>query len=161
MRKLIGVAMLLGLFTMVAAAQETPKPEVFGGYQFTSFDGGAHASGFNGQASMYINRWFGVTGDFSGVYPTGGNFYTYTGGPVVSTHKGMFSPFAHGLFGGAHASAGGFGANGMAMYFGGGVDVGNKQLALRLVQCDWMISRFSGFTDKNNVRISTGALFRF
>ena len=103
MRKLIGVALMLALFAIVSAAQETPKPEVFGGYQFTSFDGGTHASGFNGQASMYINRWFGVTGDFSGVYPTGGNFYTYTAGPVVSTHKGAFSPFVHGLFGGAHA----------------------------------------------------------
>jgi hypothetical protein len=44
---------------------------------------------------------------------------------------------------------------------GGGVDMGSKQLAFRLVQFDWLISRFSGYTDKNNARISSGILFRF
>ena len=31
----------------------------------------------------------------------------YNGGPVISSHKGRIAPFAHALFGGAHASAGG------------------------------------------------------
>jgi hypothetical protein len=49
----------------------------------------------------------------------------------------------------------------MAMMFGGGVDMGRKQMAVRLFQVDWMILRFSGVTEKNNARVSTGILFRF
>jgi hypothetical protein len=161
MRKFIGVALFVCLVCFVAAAQEVPKPEVFGGFQFTSMDGGWHGSGWNGAANMYVTRWLGVTGDFSGVYGTGSSFTTYTGGPVVSMHKGVLSPFAHALFGGAHASSAGIGDSGMAMLFGGGVDAGNKKFAFRVAQLDWMITRFNGFTDKNNVRVSTGALFRF
>jgi len=160
MRKFIGLALFVGLVAMAGSAQETPKPEVFGGYQFTSLDGW-HANGWNGAASMYINHWLGVTGDFSGAYKTGENFHTYTFGPVVSMHHGAFTPFAHGLFGGAHASSGGVGDSGFAMLFGGGVDVGRKAFAIRAVQADWFITRFNGFTDKNNVRVSTGILYRF
>jgi hypothetical protein len=167
MRKFIGVALFVSLVSLMGFTQETPKPEVFGGYQYTRFDGGTNASGFNGQATIYINKWLGVSGDFGGAFPSGGKFLTYTGGPVVSTHKGQFSPFAHFLIGGAHASATDplsgttVGANGLAMMPGGGVDMGSKQLAFRLVQFDWLISRFSGVTDKNNARISSGLLFRF
>ena len=148
MRKFIGVALFVSLVSLMGFTQETPKPEVFGGYQYTRFDGGTNAHGFNGQATMYINKWLGVSGDFGGAFPSGGKFLSYTGGPVVSTHKGQFSPFA-------------VSANGLAMMPGGGVDMGSKQLAVRLVQFDWLISRFSGVTDKNNVRISSGLLFRF
>lgn len=71
MRKLIGVALFVGLFSLVVAAQETPRPEVFGGYQFTSLDPSTNANGWNGSASMYLNHWFGVTGDVSGAYDSG------------------------------------------------------------------------------------------
>jgi len=161
MRKLIGVAIFVCLVALVGFAQETPKPEVFGGYQFTHLDPSWNASGWNGAATMYINHWLGVTGDFSGAYKSGGSFHTYTFGPTVSTHKGNFSPFVHGLFGGAHASQSGFGDSGFAMMFGGGVDAGNKKFALRMFQADWEITRFSGISDKSNIRISTGALLRF
>lgn len=161
MRKLVGVALFVCLAAFVAAAQEVPKPEVFGGYQFTALDPSWHGSGWNAAANMYITRWLGVTGDFSGAYSQGLHFTTYTGGPVVSTHKGQFSPFAHFLIGGAHASAAGIGDSGMAMMFGGGVDMGRKQFAVRLFQLDWMSTRFNGFTDNNNMRVSTGVLLRF
>jgi len=161
MRKFVAVALFVGLVSLLGMAQETPKPEVFGGYQFTSLDPSTNANGWNGAANMYITRYFGVTGDFGGAYSNGLHFYTYTGGPVVSMHKGQFSPFAHFLIGGAHASAFSVGNSGMAMMFGGGVDVGKKQFALRLAQFDWLSTRFSGFTDNNNYRFSTGALFRF
>ena len=54
-----------------------------------------------------------------------------------------------------------FGVNGFAMLFGGGIDAGNKKLAFRVAQFDWMLTRFNGFSDRNNVRISTGAFYRF
>jgi len=77
MKKLIGVALFLGLMSCACFAQETPKPELFGGYQFTTLDPSWNASGWNGSATMYINRWVGVTGDFSGAYHSGANFHTY------------------------------------------------------------------------------------
>lgn len=161
MKKFIGVALFVALISVLGIAQEVPKPEVFGGYQFTSLDPSWHASGWNGAASMYITRWVGVTGDFSGAYSTGTSFHTFTGGPVVSMHKRSLSPFAHALFGGAHSSAAGYGSTGMAMMFGGGMDYGRKQFAVRLFQADWEITHFNGYTDKNNARVSTGLLFRF
>ena len=36
-----------------------------------------------------------------------------------------------------------------------------KRMAFRLAQFDWMVTRFDGFTNKNNARVSTGILFRF
>jgi hypothetical protein len=161
MRKFIGVALFVALFSLVGISQEVPKPEVFGGYQFTSLDPSWHASGWNGAASMYFTRWLGVTGDFSGAYGSGTRFHTYTGGPVVSIHKHSLSPFAHALFGGAHASTAGVGTSGMAMMYGGGMDYGRKAFVVRLFQADWEITRFNGFTDKDNARVSTGLLYRF
>ncbi len=163
MRKLIGVALFVCLVALAGVAQEVPKPEVFGGYQFTSLGPSPswNASGWNGAATFYITHLLGVTGDFSGAYKSGESFHTYTFGPVVSVRKGMIAPFGHALFGGAHASAAGAGTSGMAMMFGGGVDVGRNRMAFRLVQADWLITRFSGFTEKNNARVSTGVLFRF
>jgi hypothetical protein len=160
MRKLIGVVVLVGMFSMLAMAEGSPKPEVYGGYQFTGTDGGGHASGWNGAASLYVTRWLGVTGDFSGVYHSG-SLYTYTFGPTVSARKTKFSPFAHALFGGARASSGGVSDSGMAMMFGGGVDIGGGKLALRAVQFDWLVLRFNGITDKNNYRVNTGLMYRF
>jgi hypothetical protein len=161
MRKLIGVAVLLCMTSMLGVAGEAPKPEVYGGYQFTSTDGGWHASGWNTAANVYVWKNLGATADFSGVYSSGENLYTYTFGPVVSKPKGAFSPYAHALFGGAHAGAGSIGVGGAAMMFGGGMDFGKKKLVFRAVQVDWMVLRFNGFTDKNNVRVNTGFLYRF
>jgi hypothetical protein len=161
MRKFLGVAVLLCMSSMLAMASETPLPEVFGGYQFTSTDGGWHASGWNGAANLYIWKNVGATADFSGVYASGQSMYTYTFGPVVSTHKHSFSPYAHALFGGAHVATLGIGDSGMAMMFGGGMDFGKRKLVFRAVQVDWMVLRFNGFTDKNNVRVNTGLVYRF
>ena len=170
MRKFISMVCFLCAVSFAVVAQETPKPEVFGGYQYAHLDPGHNVSGWNGAASMYLNRWLGVTGDFSGVYPKGGSFYTYTFGPTVSTHKGIASPFVHGLFGGAHAGDGGginkatqgaYSSSGFDMMFGGGVDVGYKKFGFRVLQGDWLITHINNTTDKSNLRISTGVLYRF
>jgi hypothetical protein len=160
MRKLIGVAVLVVMVSMVGMAQETPKPEVYGGYQYDRTDGGGHGQGWNAAANLYVTRWLGGTADFSGVY-NNGSIYTYTFGPVVSTHKQNFSPFAHALFGGARAASGSLSNNGMAMYFGGGVDFGKGKWAVRAVQFDWMLLRFNGISNKNNMRVNTGLMYRF
>ncbi len=161
MRKLIGVAVLLCLTSMFAFAGEKPLPEVYGGYQFTSTDGGWHASGWNTAANMYIWKNVGVTGDLGSGYKSGTSLYTYTVGPMISAPKGNFSPYVHALFGGAHASAAGIGDSGMSMLFGGGLDLGKHRLVFRAVQFDWMVLRFNGISDKNNMRVNTGLVYRF
>lgn len=162
MKKLIGVAALICMISAFAMAQEPARPEVYGGFQFTDTDGGWHGTGWNTAANLYITRWFGGTADFSGVYGSAStNLYTYTFGPVISTHKSAVSPFAHALFGGAHTTTAGIGTGGMAMMFGGGVDFGKHKLAFRAVQFDWMVLRFNGISDKNNMRVNTGLLYRF
>jgi hypothetical protein len=161
MKKLIGVAVLVCMTSMFAMAGEAPKPEVFGGYQFTSMDGGWHASGFSTSANFYVWKNVGVTGDLGSGFSQGLSLYTYTAGPVVSAPKGVFAPYVHALFGGAHAGASGLGTSGMAMMFGGGVDLGRHKLVLRAVNVDWMMLRFNGISDKNNVRVNTGLMYRF
>ena len=175
MRKLIGLALLVSLASMAAFAQEsgnTPKAEIFGGYQYTRFDGGVNANGWNTSLTGNLNNWFGIAADFSGAYKsqngTSFNNYTYTFGPVVSyRHNETFTPFVHFLAGGARASAsvsgvGSGSANGFAMMFGGGLDVkASRHLALRAMQFDWLSLHSNGTSDNNNMRISTGILFRY
>jgi hypothetical protein len=174
MRKFMGFAVLLGIFSLGAFAQEmetAPKAEIFGGYQYTRFDGGVNANGWDTAVTGNLNRWFGVAADFSGAYKTQNgvsfNNYTYTFGPVISwRHNETFTPFAHFLAGGYRASAsfsGLSGSNsGLAMMFGGGVDVrATRSVALRAIQFDWLSLRSNGYSDNNNIRISTGLLFRY
>jgi hypothetical protein len=175
MRALIKFALLTGLFSLAAFAQEgtgaTPKAEIFGGYQYTRFDGGVNANGWNTAVAGNLNRWFGIAADFSGAYKSQNgvsfNNYTYTFGPVVSyRHNETITPFAHFLAGGFHSSAsfGGLSGSGsgFAMMFGGGVDVkATRRVAVRAVQFDWLSLRANGASDNNNMRLSTGILFRY
>jgi hypothetical protein len=169
------IALLLGTFSLAASAQEmgttTPKAEIFGGYQYTRFDGGLNANGFDTAVAGNLNNWFGIAADFGAAYKSqsGVSFhnYTYTFGPQVSwRHNPKFTPFAHFLAGGFRATASLSGSsasdNGFAMMFGGGVDVkATEHLALRGIQFDWLSLHSNGATDNNNMRISTGVLFRY
>jgi hypothetical protein len=159
MRKLI-----LCFFVVVlsaVAAQAATNAEVFGGYQYTRFNGGTNASGWNAALTGNLNSWFGVTADFSGVYPSGVHFLTYTFGPELHAHLPIVKPYVHALFGGIRASASGASTNGFDMMIGGGIDAGHGTIAWRVVQFDWMSVRFNGVSDNKNVRASTGVVFRF
>ena len=179
MQKLVVLIVFLGLLALPLMAQ---KAEVFGGYQYlrlgsdNSDNGIGDAISFNGwDASVtgYFNKYFGVTGDFSGNYATvhGANvhIYSYTGGPVVGFRKGPVNPFVHVLLGGAHVGASNCGGcvdcskNGFTTLFGGGVDVKvNRAVAVRLAEFDWVYYHFSDLdTSNSNVRITTGIVFRF
>jgi len=174
MRKFITFALLFGTFSLAAFAQENeaaPKAEFFGGYQYTRFDGGVNANGWDTTLTGNLNRWFGVAADFSGAYKTQNgvsfNNYTYTFGPQISwRHNPNFTPFAHFLAGGSHASASFNGlsgsSNGFAMMFGGGLDVrATQHVSLRAAQFDWLSLHSNGVTDNNNMRVSTGIVFRY
>lgn len=78
------------------------------------------------------------------------------------------NPFVHALFGGAHASAslptgvGSAGTSGFTMMMGGGADAKvSPHFAVHLFQADWIYYRFQGIGEKQNVRLSTGVVFRF
>jgi hypothetical protein len=108
-----------------AAAQDTQRFEVFGGYSLlhdnlmlapstTTFNG------WDAAPTLFFNRWFGITADFSGYYgaetiiipatpqTTAGKIrlsaaqYTFMAGPHFTYHKSRYAPFAQALFGGYH-----------------------------------------------------------
>src|SRR5437879_13410511 len=100
MRKFIGLGLLLGMFAVSAFAQEmatAPKAEIFGGYQYTRFDGGTNANGWNGAVTGNLNNWFGIAGDFSvaytSLYGVSFNNYTYNLAQMFSyRHNSYITP---------------------------------------------------------------------
>ncbi len=179
MRKTVFLVALLALFCGIALGEETPKAEVFGGYQYERINvagTGANFNGWNASIAGNFNKTFGVAADFSGAYhsESGGSLkaYTYAFGPVVSlNHEGMVNPFVHALFGGAHATlsvsgVGSAGTSGFTMLMGGGVDAKvAPRIAVRVIQADWVYYHFGDFGSEaslsKNMRISTGLVFRF
>jgi len=58
------------------------------------------------------------------------------------------------------------GENGFAMTLGGGVDLRfRSRFAIRLIQAEYLLTRFPSVTGasatQNNLRLSTGVIFRF
>ncbi len=152
------VFLTLGVFSLPAAAQGV---EIFGGYQFTHLDPGFNANGWNASLTGNFKHLFGITADFSGTYKNGAHIYTYTFGPVLSARLPVVQPFVHALFGGMTITDGSSNT-GFAMQVGGGLDMGlRKGIGIRLIQVDWMSTRFSGYTDNKNARISTGIVLKF
>jgi opacity protein-like surface antigen len=172
-----GVFLMSGL---AAAAQDSPKAEIFGGYSYVHFSPPSSSSvpsfGLNGgSGSISYNPIpvLGIVADFGG-YHTGSisgvpfslTMYTYMFGPKVALRRGRFTPFAQALFGVAHGavSSSGIGSasgNDFAMALGGGLDAKVAQhVAIRLIQAEYFNIRESG-TSVNNARISAGVVFRF
>lgn len=110
MRNVFIFIILAGLLSLPLMAQNYEKVEVFGGYQFLHLGGSGtdvNANGWDASVTANINKWFGVTGDFSGGYKSidgvSASVYSYAGGPVFSYRSASrFTPFAHVLIGGAH-----------------------------------------------------------
>jgi hypothetical protein len=172
------------ILSISALAQEAPRAEVFGGYQFLHASSGTsgvpnfNMNGWDASLSGYFNKYVGVTGDFSGTY--GGpkvegvdvkaHIYTYMFGPTLrAANAGPFQPFAHVLFGGAHigGSASAFGVSasgsdsGFAWAAGGGLDYkAGHMFSLRLAQFDFLQTHISG-DSQNNFRYSAGVVIRF
>jgi len=185
--KLRVVVSLLALFAFAgtsAYAQETPKVDIFAGYSyvrdnpstagFSSFS----LNGGSGSIAYNATSWLSGVADFGG-YHNGnilgtrvdGTLSTYLFGPRVSYRRyNRVTPFAEVLFGVAHASASVAGttnsANAFALTIGGGLDYKlTNHLAIRPAQVDYLITRFNEFATgtqrQNNVRVSTGIVFRF
>jgi opacity protein-like surface antigen len=154
----IKVFVIFGLLSLTAAAQ---KVELFGGYQFTHLRPAFNASGWNASLTGNFKHVLGITADFSGTYKENVNVHTYTVGPVFTAHLPIVQPFVHALFGGITASNG-ESHSGFAMLIGGGLDLGlRKGIGFRIVQADWLSTRFAGNTNNSNMRASTGIVIKF
>jgi hypothetical protein len=129
MRKLALVCCVPFLLTLCALAQNA---EISGAYAHLT--GPAGKDGFNISAAYLATRHLGLEGDVGGYYAgshsSGDNVYAGLAGPKVmfATRDGVFTPYFHLLFGGAHE----VGHSYFGVLPGGGVDVGSMRVALRL-----------------------------
>jgi outer membrane protein OmpA-like peptidoglycan-associated protein len=129
-----------------------------------------------------VNNWLGFTADFGGynlwdVGHVDGRLYTYLFGPKFTFSRGKWSPFVDVLAGGARLTSTlntafpdtrffnhSFHQNAFAGAAGGGLDVNaSKHVAIRLIQAEYLVTRFSDNHDtmQNNIRASAGLVFRF
>ncbi|SRR6266700_2957093 len=97
-------------------------------------------------------------------------FHTYMFGPQASFRFHSLTPFVHGLFGGAHESGdlvpttpfGSTSNSGFAYALGGGLDINFTRRFAYRGQADYMRFSLIRFQPtENNVRFSTGVVFRF
>jgi hypothetical protein len=146
MKKQVVHVMLFVL--LLCAPVLSQRVEIYGGAQFEHF-----------------KHVLGITADFSGVYNsvrTDSSVYTFTAGPVLTARLPVVQPFVHALFGGARISAGGASDTAFAMFLGGGLDIGfRKGIAFRLIQADWLMTKFSDQTQDKQGRVSAGIVIKF
>jgi hypothetical protein len=161
-KQIIHTIVLAGLLCAPAFAQ---RVEIFGGAQFEHLQPSYNAVGWNGSLTGNFKHVLGITGDFSGVYkshPVNSSVYTYTVGPVLTARLPVVQPFVHALFGGASISGGGVNENAFAMLVGGGLDLGfRKGIGFRLVQADWLMTKFNNQTQNSQGRVSAGIVLKF
>lgn len=164
-------------------AQEHPKGELFGGYSYLHATGPSVSfHGWNASVAGNFTSWLGVEMDFSGHHgrpflDLGGITVQIPGTPKVNVHSFLagpkfayragnsVTPFAHVLFGATRASFGLFGLSAndtaAAALAGGGLDVRlNDLIAVRAVQADYFVTRFSGEA-QHSLRLSFGVVLRF
>lgn len=156
-------------------AEDPPRAEVFGGYQYFRLNsgvsgvGGVNLNGWNAAFDGFFSKHVGISADFSGAYgsPFGVSVkaHTFMFGPIVRFPLSeRVTPFVHALGGGVHTSAGfgGFSAaeTDGAWAAGGGLDVGVKHFNVRIGQFDFLQTRI-GSQSQNNFRYSAGVVFRF
>ncbi len=176
MRKILCVVAVLALLAIPVLAQDHPKADVFGGYQYTRINPGhgiqgENFNGFDAAVTGWVNGTIGITGDISGAYKTISGVklsqYNFLFGPTIASHANeKFVPFAHVLFGAAHCNTDAgpcftTGSNtAFAMAFGGGLDVGSKKFAVRVGQFDYLLTKFAN-DHQNDFRYSAGIVIHF
>jgi len=169
MRKLLILGVLILLSAGSALAQETPKAELFGGYEYLHLNpGGTGCHGGGASLAYNLTNWIGAVGDFGVCKETGlpsgfsAHDVNYLFGPRVSYRSsGSFTPFAQVLFGGQHQAGGGAAIDTFAMTLGGGADYKfTEHVSFRLIQVEYLYTHFGGVR-QNNARIETGIVYRW
>ncbi len=186
MRRLTLVLAVILALSFTAMAQDFPRMEVSGGYQFvriqtgtpTSF-GAINSSGVGGNFAYNFSKAFGVVGDIglAKVTKTGrtdDKLYTFLFGPQVKYHgEARLHPFARVLVGAVRCSDGYqvgtpmvpnmslSAQNTWAYGMGGGADMRvNDVISLRVAQVDYIRSHFADY-HQSNLRIMGGITFQF
>jgi opacity protein-like surface antigen len=169
MRNLLILATLTLFAAAPAIAQEAPKAELFGGYEYLHLNpGGTGCHGGAVNLAYNLSNWLGAVGDFgvckesglpSGV---GAHDVNYMFGPRVSYRSsGSLTPFAQVLFGGQHEAGSGLSFNSFAMTLGGGADYKfTDHVSFRLIQIEYLYTHFGG-ARQNNARIEAGIVYRW
>jgi hypothetical protein len=178
-RRILTFAALLLFACCYSVGQDYSRLEAFGGFEYLSFDAfgiqRVNLMGWNGQATYYFHKNFGLTGDIGGAYgsPNLGGFtnhihtYNFDFGPTVRLSPSGSTPFFHALFGltRTDVDSGALAENGFSFALGGGYDASlSKTVALRVFQFDWMHTGYNyplGNRAQEHVRLSTGLVFKF
>ena len=183
--------LLSGFFTIAflllsacAIAQTPGRIQLSAGFSYLGYSvyqiysGPWRNFGFDGwQASgaLRLAPHFSVEGDASGGYGKNGtghnyNYFTYMGGPRISTDLHRFSLYGHALFGamnfdGAYLPS----ATSFAAELGGGADFWlTRHIGVQLIQVDDILNHnksalgtdMGGPGPRNHLRIATGIPFR-
>ncbi|HUI44200.1 MAG TPA: outer membrane beta-barrel protein [Terriglobia bacterium] len=163
----------LMLLPLPALAQQTPRVEVFGGYShlvgnFSNSDFNLNGADFS--VTENLNKWLGGTLDFSSHFGTVGGFKvnseTIMYGPLFAYRKNpSVVPFGHVLLGAVRGGPEYLGISDSEYRFGvlagGGVDLKmGKRVSLRIIQADYLMTRFSS-SRQDNIRLSAGIVLRF
>ena len=164
-------------------------PTLEAGNRLVWLNGGSASIAFN------VNRYLGIVADvgdytnseirFQGAYRStvdvndaDGGVISYLFGPRLSFRHERITPFAQALFGGARASEVTLAdctfsctllpvQNAFAWTAGGGLDVRvHRHFAIRVIQAEYMMTRFRDYTtgniaSQNDMRLSSGLVFRF
>jgi opacity protein-like surface antigen len=184
MLKATCIAFALFLFSGLASAQVRTSGNIFFGYSFENASASAldnltrpNLHGWEGSLEGKLAPWVGLVTDVSGHYGSQtfvvlapspvnvkvtGHEYEVLFGPRVSVPVGKITPFGEFMIGLAHIGSGGaFPTNtSFATALGGGLDYRLfRPIAVR-VEGDYVHTSFFS-TSQNNIRLSTGIVFRF
>ena len=184
--KAIAVFVAVLCLGIMAVAQDAPKAEFFGGYQYLSLDGqgGSRTSlnGFNADVAFRAAKHVALVGDFGlgfktvavdtvdGIVDVKMKMYPILFGPRFIATKGKVTPFAEALFGITHLAgsatvggvSGGDSVNKLSFAFGGGFDAHvNQKVAIRVAKLDYLIVRAGDGVNLKNLRYSAGIVFKF
>ena len=164
---------LITVMSLTAMSQDVPKVEVFAGVSWA----GGNFKGPNTSATVNINKWLGLTADYSGHYGSerpgvvliSQNAQTFQAGPRVALRGKRLTPFFYALFGGTRfkqsATINGQylseSDSGFASTYGGGLDVKvTGRVSIRAFQIDYFRPNFFGEAH-NRGRLSAGVVFKF
>ena len=149
-------------------AQDPPKAEVFGGFSVLHTKAGDEdftPVGWQASLAGNINPKMGIVADFGGQYKDGVKAHSYMGGLRYNHRMEKITPFVHAMLGGTHIGDEISSLNGFSLGFGGGFDyVATERINIRVLQLDWMPTRFSegGISDwqNNTIRFGFGIVFK-
>ena len=162
------IPLLLG---SLAAAQDVPRAQVFGGISYLHFDSEplgfsnySNLGGYTFSPAFNITHRIGVVAEISGQYGPHVNLRDLTFGGQALFPRGNKLFFVHGLFFDARSfvSVGtGAGSTSRAIIGGVGMDLPlSPRFSLRVFQVDYVRSMLFN-TDQNSVRVSAGLVYKW